>query len=101
MKIESYNSVIWKAIYDSLFPKQSIFGDVSDLVDSVDLADKRKIVDLAASFDDSQKIVSKQLANEYLMEILNLPENDIKEMIHMALYETEMNYYSQIKSFLI
>ena len=40
--------------------------DTKELTQSVDLKDKKRIIDLTASFDDSQKIVSKELANNYL-----------------------------------
>ena len=74
--------------------------DTKELTQSVDLKDKKRIIDLTASFDDSQKIVSKELANNYLDEIVNLSESQIKELIAAGLYETELIYSNQIKSFI-
>lgn len=89
---------IMKSNMNLLIDSTSI--DTTDLTESVDLSDKKRIIDLTTSFDDSQKIVSKELANNYLEEIINLSESQIKELIAAGLYETEMIYANQLKSFI-
>lgn len=119
--IFNYNDIISKDEYNDLIKQTKLFLnnrlatmqknlgiiidstsiDSTELSDSVSLDDKKKIIDLAASFDDSQKIVSKTLANSYLVEITNLAEYEIKELIAMAIYETSLIYQNNVKSFII
>ncbi len=118
--IYDYNNIINKDEYNDLIKQTKVFLnsrlsimksnmgllidstsiDTKELTQSVDLKDKKRIIDLTASFDDSQKIVSKELANNYLDEIVNLSESQIKELIAAGLYETELIYSNQIKSFI-